>query len=94
MRPKKLVSNGPGLLDGAFFRAAGRDTEAGVVHEQVDAALAAHHFLDEGFDRCVAGDVQRQHLERGRAGRRASSAGSVHGIASRCKALRSGLAYA
>ena len=57
----------PGLFDRALFRAGGSDTEAGVVHEQIDAAFQPHHLPDGGFDRFITGHVERQHLERSRA---------------------------
>jgi hypothetical protein len=44
------IEDRPRLLDRALFRSCGRDTEAGVVHEQVDAAVQPHHFPDDGFD--------------------------------------------
>ena len=63
--PKKFVSKiDSGLFDRALFRPGGGDTEAGVVHEQVDAALQPHHLADGGFDRFIAGHVEGQHLER------------------------------
>ena len=39
-----------GLFDRALFRSGGGDTEAGVVHGQVDAAVQPQHFPDGGFD--------------------------------------------
>ena len=52
------------LVDRALFRSGGRNAEAGVVHEQVDAAFPANEFLHGGFDRFIAGNVERQHCER------------------------------
>jgi hypothetical protein len=39
-----------GLLDRTLFCSGGRDAEAGVVHEQVDAAVQAEHLLDGRLD--------------------------------------------
>ena len=50
-----------GLLDRTLFRSGGRNAEAGVVHEQVDAAFQANEFPHGGFDRFIAGHVERQH---------------------------------
>ena len=88
------VEDRPGLLDRALFRSGGRDAEAGVVHEQVDAAFQAHHFLDGGFDRFVAGHVERQHLERSLARLGAAPAGAVDLVARRREPLRRGFADA
>src|SRR5204862_21333 len=52
------------LFDGALFRSGGGDTEAGVVHEHVDAAAQPDHVLHDGLDGFIAGHVERQHLER------------------------------
>src|SRR3989442_1102206 len=54
------IENRSRLLDGALFRSGGGDTEARVVHEQVDAALRAQHFPDGGFDGFIAGHVEGQ----------------------------------
>ena len=49
--PKEVrIEDRPGLLDRTLFRSGGGDTEAGVVHEQVDAAVQPHDFPDGGFD--------------------------------------------
>ena len=80
----------PSLLDRALFRPAGGDTEAGVVHEQVDAAFQPYHLADGGFDRGIAGHVERQHVERSGAHAGSSSAGAVDRVASLREPLRRG----
>ena len=84
------IENRLGLFDRAFFRSAGGDTEAGVVHEQVDAAFQAHHFPDGGFDRFIARHVEGQHRERSLARLGLPSAGAVDLVASRREPLRRG----
>ena len=76
------IEDRSGLFDGALFRAGRRDTEAGVVHEQVDAAFRAQHFCDSSFDRFIAGHVEGQHRERSLARLCSPSAGAVDLIAS------------
>jgi hypothetical protein len=88
------IEDRSGLLDGALFRSGGGDTEAGVVHEQVDAAVQPHHFPDGGFDGCIAGHVEGQHLERSLARLGSPSAGAVDLVASRREPLRRGFADA
>ena len=88
------LENGPGLFDRAFFGTAWRHTEAGVVHEQIDAALAPHHFAHEGCHRRVAGHVQGQHLERLPAGLGSASARAVDLVAGSREPLRTGFADA
>src|SRR5213594_1055918 len=54
------IENRSRLLDGALFRSGGGDTEARVVHEQVDSALRAQHFPDGGLDGFIASHVEGQ----------------------------------
>ena len=63
--PKEVgLKNRLCLVDRTLFCSGGRNTEAGVVHEQVDAAFLANEFLHGGFDRFIAGHVEGQHGER------------------------------
>jgi hypothetical protein len=83
------------LLHRAFFRAGGRNPEAGVVDQQVDAALALHQLLDRGVHRVVAVHVQGQHLEGPSAARgTAAAAGAVDLVARLRKPFRRGQADA
>jgi hypothetical protein len=63
--PKKFVSKMSwGLLNGAFFRTACGDIEAGVVHQQVKAPFALDDFSDDRVDGFVTGDVQGEQFKR------------------------------
>ena len=89
--PEKVrIEDRPGLFDRALFGSGRGDTEAGIVHEHVDAALQAHHFPDGGLDGVIASHVQRQHLERSFARLRTASAGAVDLVPSHREPLRSG----
>jgi hypothetical protein len=93
--PKEVgLKNRLCLVDRTLFCSGGRNAEAGVVHEQVDAAFQANEFLYGGFDLCIAGNVERQHCERPLARLGATSAGAVDLVARRCEPLRSGFADA
>jgi hypothetical protein len=82
------VEDRPGLFDRALFRSGGSDTEAGVVHEQVDATVEPHHLADGGFDGVVAGHVEREHLERSLTHLRSTPAGAVDLVAGTGQARR------
>jgi hypothetical protein len=49
------IEDRPGLFDRALFRSGGGDTEAGVVHEEVNATLQPHDVTDGSFDGFIAG---------------------------------------
>ena len=83
-----------GLLDRTFFRTGRSDTEAGVVHQHVDATLQSNHFRDRGFDGFVAGHIEGQHLKRSLARLRSPSAGAVDLVAGRREPLRRGFSDA
>jgi hypothetical protein len=85
------IEDRPGLVDRTLFRSGGGDTEAGVVHEQIDVAFHPHHFRDGGFHRGIAGHVEGQHLERSLARLRSTSAGAVNLVTSHGQPLRRGL---
>src|SRR5688572_21066401 len=57
------IENRSCLLEGTLFGSGWGDTEAGVVHEQVDAAGQPYYVGDHGFDRFIAGYVEGEHLE-------------------------------
>ena len=82
------------LVDRTLFCSGGRNAEAGVVHEQVDAAFQTNEFLHGGVDRFIADNVERQHCERPLARLGAASAGAVDLVARRCESPRSGFADA
>jgi hypothetical protein len=81
------IEDRPGLADRALFRSSWGDAEAGVVHEQVDAAIQPHHFPDGGPDGFIPGHVEGQHLERSLACLGSPSAGSVDLVACPGKTL-------
>src|SRR5439155_226665 len=54
----------PGLIERALFGSGRSNTEARVVHEQIDATMAPHHFADRSLHGLVARYVEGQHLER------------------------------
>src|SRR5204863_7200501 len=71
------------LFDGALLRSRRGSTETGVVNQQVDSALPPNHFSDYGIDRCIAGHIERQHLERALARFGCPSTGAVHRVPGR-----------
>ena len=54
---------GATVFGGALLN-ADREAEAGVIHQHIEAPFALGDFIDDRFDGCVTGDVQRQHLKR------------------------------
>jgi len=83
-----------GLLDRALLRASGGNTEARVVHQQVDATLPPNQFAHGVVNGFVAGDIERQHGVSLLAGGHAAPTGAVDLVARRCQAERRGLANA
>ena len=92
--PKVRLEDRSGLIDRTLFRSGGGNTEASVVHEQIDAAVAPHHFADDGFHGFIAGHVEGQHLERSLACLGSPSAGAVDLVAGFREPLRRGFADA
>src|SRR5206468_3634994 len=88
------VEDRASLFDRAFLRSRGAGTEARVVHEEVDAAFGADHLRDGGFDRRIAGDVERQRLVWTGARLRSASAGAVNFVAGLREPRRRGFADA
>jgi hypothetical protein len=82
------------LFDRALFRACGGDPEAGVVDQQVDAALPANDLGDGGVDGFITGHVESQHRERSLTPLVAPSAGAVDLVARPVELLGRGLADA
>ncbi len=92
-QPEKVrLENRSGLIDRALFRPGGGNTEAGVVHEQINAAVAPHHFGDGGFHGVIAGHIKGQHLERLLARPGSPSACAVDLVTGLREPLRGGFA--
>jgi hypothetical protein len=82
------------LLDGTFFRSSGRNAEAGIVHEQVDAAFQPDHFFDGSSGRLIPRHVKRQLRKRLLVCLRRASAGAIDRIARNGEPLCRGLSDA
>ena len=84
----------PGLLDRTLLRSGRSDTEAGVVHEHVDAAVAPHHFADDGLDGFIARHVEGSISNDRPPAWAPPSAGAVDLVAGLGEPLRRGFADA
>jgi len=82
------------LIDRALFGSGRGNTEARVVHEQIDVTVAPDHFVDGRLHGFVAGHVERQHLDRAFACLGSPPAGAVDLVASFREPLRCGFADA
>jgi len=93
--PEKVrFEDRPGLIERALFGSGRGNTEARVVHKQIDVTVSPHHFADRSLHGFVAGHVEGQHLERSFACLGAASAGAVDLVASVREPLRRGFADA
>jgi hypothetical protein len=91
---KVRLENQSGLIDRALFRSGRGNTEASIVHEQIDTAVALHDLADGCFHGFIVRHVEGQHLERLRACLGSPSAGAVNLVTGRREPLRCGLADA
>ena len=80
------------MIERALFGSGRGNPEAGVVYEQINAAVAPHHLADRSLHGFVAGHVEAQHLERSLACLGAPSAGAIDLVASFREPLRYGFA--
>lgn len=66
-------------------------SEARIVHEQINASVAPHHFADSGFHGFIAGHVEGQNFKWPLARLGSPSAGAVNLVACLCEPLCRGL---